>query len=332
MEESVTVVVPTFRRSDALATSLQALVGLASPAPAEIIVVDNAGEDETRRVVEAVRERAPHVRYASEPRGGAATARNHGAALAEGRWLLFCDDDIVPLQDDHVARHLLVHAQHPRALVGGAWTFSPQVRSELAMTPFGRFRIELEESFDREISGRALEAGRLNVPFISSCDLSVERALFEELAGFDEAFPYAGAEDQDLSLRARAAGCALVYDRSITLHHNDRRLSLEAFCTREERSAQTAVVLARNFPHETGQRPLVVENAPGVRGEPWRLRAKKAAKRLLSNPPGLWISHRLAAGAERLGVGDGVLARIYRAAIALHIFHGVRVERRAQND
>ena len=39
------------------------------------------------------------------------------------------------------------------------------------------------------------------------------RETFERIGGFDQTFPFAGAEDQDFSIRAREQGCELVIDR-----------------------------------------------------------------------------------------------------------------------
>jgi GT2 family glycosyltransferase len=327
-ESAFSVVVPTFNRPEVLATTLEALLALDAPRPLEVIVVDNAAEDSTREVVATVTRRAPFVRYVSEPEGGAATARNHGASLARGRWLLFCDDDIVPVQTDHLARHLRLHQAHPGSLGAGAWTFSPELRQALSANPFGRFRINLEEGFSGEIEGHPIGPDQMALQFISACNLSLERSLFTELEGFDDAFDFAGAEDQDLSIRARRAGHLLVYDRSIEVHHNDRWLSLREFGTREERSARTAVVLARNFPDEAGGRPLIVQNRPATRADPARVLVKKGVKRLLSTGAGLSAMHALAAAGERFNIADRGLGRIYSSTLGLRIFNGVRSELR----
>jgi len=69
----------------------------------------------------------------------------------------------------------------------------------------------------------------LKFRWLAPGNLSLCRDLFWEIGGFDEDFPVAGAEDQEFSLRARAAGCRLVLDTRIVCDHNDNRLTLQAY-------------------------------------------------------------------------------------------------------
>lgn len=62
----------------------------------ELIVVDDAGTDDTRTVVEGLRERAPHLAITylrNEQRQGAAYSRMRGVREAANEFVLFCDDD-----------------------------------------------------------------------------------------------------------------------------------------------------------------------------------------------------------------------------------------------
>ena len=91
--------------------------------------------------------------------------------------------------------------------------------------------------------------------------LGMRRELFWDLGGFDQTFPV-GCEAQDFSYRASRAGFQFVYNYDIRLHHNDRRVTLEQFCARQERGAVTAVYLARKHPQRYAERPLITENLP----------------------------------------------------------------------
>jgi GT2 family glycosyltransferase len=316
----VSVIVPTFRRPEALAVTLGALAGVEHPADRhEVVVVDDGSGDETPEVVA----RYPGVRFVQQENRGAAAARNHGARIARGELVLFLDDDIV-VEPSHLARHLLVHARHPRALVNGEWKFAPATIAALRATAFGRYRLTLEEEFRRGATTEALDDGYLLCSVIPSQDLSLPRELFWEIGGFDEDFPAAGAEDQEFSLRARDAGCVLLRDTSIRLLHNDSRVTLEAFCRREERSARTVPYLARRYPEAAVALSYGRGNGRVNRGDGAALASKKLAKSALARDPALSVLRFMIHGLERLGAPDALLARAYSALAGLHIFRGFR--------
>lgn len=100
MTESVAVVVVTYNRADLLARMLDGLARL-DPAPAEVIVVDNASTDHTPDVLARSDVPALHVERTAENLGGAG-GFHHGTRVALERghdrvWLM--DDDVVPAPD-----------------------------------------------------------------------------------------------------------------------------------------------------------------------------------------------------------------------------------------
>ena len=100
--ESFSVVVPTYARPEALAVTLDALLEMDYPeSDFEVIVVDDGPDVATERVVRARQKGPIAMEYRSQSNSGAATARNHGAQVAAGRHVLFCDDDIV-VQRNHL--------------------------------------------------------------------------------------------------------------------------------------------------------------------------------------------------------------------------------------
>jgi len=323
---TVSVVIPTYRRPDALRATLSALAAAEHPASAlEVIVVDDDGSGDAAKVIAALDTGSLRVRCLDGSRGGAAAARNRGAASGEGDLLIFCDDDVI-VQPDHVERHVAAREAVGDPLVNGVWTLPERTLASFRSTPFGRFRLDLQRAFEAEADGRALGDQRYETPLVSARNLAIRRELFWGLGGFDDAFPWAGAEDQDLSLRARKAGCPLVRDHGIRVLHNEQILTLDQFCTREERSAQTAVVLARKFPAEAGDRPLFAENTRVSRSDGFRVAAKKASKWMLARRIPLSVLHRVTRAAERLRAPEAVVRGLYRRVVGLHIFRGVRSE------
>jgi len=95
----VSVILPTYNRSDYLIGALRTLVAQDYPPGSfEVIVVDNASTDDTRDRLNRFTQEVSgtiNVRYAREERRGLVFVRHTGAAHARGEILIFCDDDAV---------------------------------------------------------------------------------------------------------------------------------------------------------------------------------------------------------------------------------------------
>jgi glycosyltransferase involved in cell wall biosynthesis len=320
----VSVIVPTFKRPEALRQTVGALMELEYPADRyEVIVVDDGADEETRAVVERPGAGLPRVSYVPQDHAGVATARNRGAAEARGDLLIFIDDDIVVARD-HLQRHLEDQVRFGDALVNGHWEFSPGLKAELEQTAFGRFRMEVEAWVKDGINKEPLSDDVLRPAHVTACNLGIRAQTFVRLGGFDEDFPYAGCEDQDFSLRAAAAGLPFVYDRAIGLEHNDRRLSLPEFGERQRRGAMTHVLLAARHPAVREESMMLVENGPLRRGEPFRRSVKKLIKSAFARPAGFAVLDFTARVLEVVAPNSGALRRIYWATLGVYIYAGIR--------
>jgi GT2 family glycosyltransferase len=320
---TVSFVIPTHRRPDALRQTLARITLVEHPPDAlEVIVVDNAGERATEQVVAAFVAGSVPVRYERSPEGGAAAARNHGARVAGGELLILLDDDVL-IEPSHVRRHLELRQRYGDCVSGGDLRLSEEVVDALQRTPFGRFRLALERRYRAGEPGEPLGAERRQVPMLASCDLAIARERFLALGGFDERFPYAGVEDRELSTRMCDAGLRLIRDDSIHLAHNDRRLTLEQFCAREERSAATVAVLARIHPEADRGREFAAVNGPVSRADRPGLVARKLVKRALAVPPVTAVAFRVVHAISRVAP-DRMLIPMYQALIGAHIQRGFR--------
>jgi glycosyltransferase involved in cell wall biosynthesis len=88
---SGTVVIPTFNRSRVLSRAIESVLEQ-SFTDFELLVVDDAGNDDTEDVVRVYND--SRIRYIKRPsNGGISSARNTGIADARGNWITFLDDD-----------------------------------------------------------------------------------------------------------------------------------------------------------------------------------------------------------------------------------------------
>lgn len=324
MTSSFSVVIPTFRRPDALAVTLGRILAVDYPADQlEVIVVDDGSGDDTGDLVARFAGGDVAVRLVEQRNRGAAAARNRGAEAAAGDFVLFLDDDIL-VEPGHLAAHLATQQQFDRALVAGEWRFTPEVLEELRRTAFGRYRIALEDSFRTAVPARPLAGECVELDVLPAADLSMRRELFWEIGGFDEAFPAAGAEDQDLSYRAREHGCRLVRNRAIRLLHNDAHMSLASFCKREERRAVTVLVLSSRFPASAAAVGYAEANAPISRSDHPLQVAKKLAKSAAAWPPATRALTHLIHALEIVHAPERVLRGAYSRLAGLYSFRGFR--------
>ncbi len=180
MTIAVSVVVPTFRRPTLLQRCLAALLEQEfQPSEYEIIVVDDAVCDDTRRLVECWSEcghaRGTCVRYmAARHTRGPAAARNIGWRAARGAIVAFTDDDCIP---------------DANWLGAGVGAFRDGV-----VGVDGRVVVPLPPvPTDYQRNEAGLEIGE----FVTA-NCFYRRAALAEVGGFDERFATSWREDSDL--------------------------------------------------------------------------------------------------------------------------------------
>jgi len=186
----VSVIIPTFGRTEKLAESLGAL-NRQNTDRFEVVVVDDGSPQPVTRADLPKFDRF-HLRILRQENRGPAAARNCGATNAEGQILLFTDDDCLPTRD-WVSKLEKEVNSNPEALVGSL-TFNG--------LPNNRWSSASQLILDLvyEHYNRAPE----NAYFLASNNLACRRDLFLQLGGFDTDFPKAGAEDRDFCDRWRA--------------------------------------------------------------------------------------------------------------------------------
>ena len=211
----ISVIIPTFDRSEALHQCLQALVLQEDVAVEwEIIVVDDGSSDNTAEIVQRVSAESPvPIRYVHQSNRGPAAARNRGIRKAEGRFILMTDSD-VHAEADLVHQHLLAHADHPDPSVGvlGLLRWSPN----LEITPFMVWWEHIRFRFDRLLHN----VEPINHTYFYTCNVSVKRQFLLDHGLFNEDFPSAAYEDTELAYRLKDFGFRLVFAPDALAYHD----------------------------------------------------------------------------------------------------------------
>ncbi len=86
---NISVVIPTYNRAHLVTRAVKSVLNQTKP-PAEIIVVDDGSQDDTR---EQLGPFETQIRYIHQPNQGAAVARDNGVKGASSNWVAFLDSD-----------------------------------------------------------------------------------------------------------------------------------------------------------------------------------------------------------------------------------------------
>jgi GT2 family glycosyltransferase len=187
-----TVVIATRDRANFLRACLDALAAQSASGRFDVVVVDNGSSDATPAVIAAA---APLTRgvFVAEPNRG--KARNAGIAAAQGRIIIFCDDDTVA-PPGFVAAHLSAHAGATDRVVSGPIVnvADPALRAPVSAAHYSR-------------------------AFFCTCNASAPKEALDRVQGFDEHFNLYGWEDTDLGVRLRALGMKRVFAWEAFIYH-----------------------------------------------------------------------------------------------------------------
>ncbi|MFI5122417.1 MAG: glycosyltransferase family 2 protein [Vicinamibacteria bacterium] len=199
---TVAVVIATHDRPRRLAQLLAALRAQ-TPAPDEVLVVDDGSAEGTAAVLAAELERGQlplHV-VRREQAAGPATARDQGWRASASELVAFTDDDCAPDQR-WLAEVVRAAQRSPGSFVQGRTLPNPE-----EIDGFG--------PFSRSIWVRELD------PAFQTCNIAYPRELLERIDGFDvRTFGLApGGEDCDLGWRAIEAGARPVFAPEALVHH-----------------------------------------------------------------------------------------------------------------
>ena len=120
----------------------------------EVIVVSDGSTDGTADMVSSIRT-SYRLRLIEQLNAGPAAARNLGVELADGRLILFIDDDVVP-GPECVAAHLEHHVRAPDTVVIGPMLTPADVQ----LSPWVEWeQHQLEKQYSRFAAGEPAHAG-----------------------------------------------------------------------------------------------------------------------------------------------------------------------------
>lgn len=214
-EPQVSVIIPAFNQVEYTVRCLASIHRHPPEATYELIVVDDASNDATERLVGVI----PGLRYfRNQENLGFLRTANRGAAEARGHYLLFLNNDTQVLPG-WLDRLVEAFTTHPDAGIVGAKLIYPSGHLQEAGAALRRDgTVDLIGLNDDP--AKPQYSTLREVDHCSGACLLIEAALFRELGGFDEIYAPAYFEDCDLSLRVLERGYKIIYQPAAEVIHH----------------------------------------------------------------------------------------------------------------
>jgi GT2 family glycosyltransferase len=188
-------------------------------------------------VVETVKDKL-NLTLVRQANKGPATARNTGASKAQGKYLVFTDDDCAPASD-WLSKLAVRFSTAPSSMIGG-YTINA-LKENIYSTASQTLVDYLYEYYNMNSAKPS---------FFASNNIAVPAETFRLLGGFDTSFPLAAAEDREFCDRWLYKGYKMLYAPEVQVYHthelNLRKLWRQhfnygrgAFCFQTIRSKRT---------------------------------------------------------------------------------------------
>ena len=249
----------------------------------ELIVVNDGGTKSFTAIGSNLKQRLP-LKLVDIDHAGPATARNAGAKIACGDYLAFTDDDC-RVEPDWLRRFA-------EGFSDGDW----DVLSGRTLNPFPKncaaaayqYLIDFLYDYMRDEAGNTL--------LLTSNNVACCRSVYDALGGFDETFPWAAAEDLELSYRLLASGYRKCYypDAKVWHHH---RLTWRGYISQQFRYGRGGYLLQQvqeNSKPYQNIRPYPKRSFYGPLGKSlWHAKA----------PPWMWLLQSMSQMAYHAGKG-----------------------------
>jgi glycosyltransferase involved in cell wall biosynthesis len=201
----ISVILPCYNAAKTLSQQLDALAGQVLSRLQvddwEIVLIDNGSQDNSVKIAHHYQQYIPNLRVFSALDGQSASyARNIGATIALGEFLLFCDgDDIVaPTWVEAIYQALSHHD-----FVASRFDY------QRLNGTFGVQRDQLQQLNPKFL------------PHAGGCGIGVRASIHEAIGGFDESIQF--LEDMEYCFRVQIAGYPLFYAEHALIYIRERQ-------------------------------------------------------------------------------------------------------------
>jgi O-antigen biosynthesis protein len=241
----VSIIVPTKDQSRLLKICIDGLTNRTSYKPVEIVIVDNGScEPNARNLIAALRFRDDFIVVEDKGPFNFSRLVNAGIAASSGEICVLLNNDVDVINADWLDE-MVAHALRPEVGAVGAKLYYADgtLQHGGVLLGVGGVAGHQHRCAPRDAGGYF---GRLHFSHSLSCVtaacLAVRRAVYDEVAGFDEEHLAVAFNDVDFCIRVREAGYRIIWTPHAQLYHYESR----------SRGADTTSEKAARFSAETG--------------------------------------------------------------------------------
>lgn len=238
MSPQFSIIIPVYNRPDEVGELLESLT-IQSYNNFEVIVIEDGSTISSKAIVDGYRKKIEHLTYKLIENGGPGPARNEGAAIAEGEWLVFFDSDcIIPTDYFQLLNEYLSGTKIDA--YGGP---------DRAHTGFNTIQKAISYSMTSILTTGGIRGSKSSAEKFKprSFNLGIRRTVFNELKGFSS---LRFGEDMDLSLRLEKAGFKTALVSECWVYHK-RRTKFQQFYKQVFNSGMARIVLGKLHPGTT---------------------------------------------------------------------------------
>ncbi len=222
------IIIPLFNKVEYTRKCIEAIYqNTGSEISFEVILVDNASSDGTKKYLAEAKQRYPNLKFIrNEKNLKFARACNQGAKMAKGRYLVFLNNDTEP-ESGWLRNAISRFAEDEKIGIVGSKLLYPDrtiqhcgiefmenVNPEYRFWPLHRFRTASEDD-PSVIHPEEVQA-------VTGACLFIPRRLFKKVRGFTEDYGMY-FEDTDLCFKVRKEGKSICYEpSSVVIHHEGK--------------------------------------------------------------------------------------------------------------
>jgi glycosyltransferase involved in cell wall biosynthesis len=263
----LSVIIPTYNRARRLPVLIEALLlQNIDHARSEVILVDDGSSDSTWSVLQSYQQKQKDgwIRILSQANQGQAVARQYGVSEAQGRHLLFLDDDMEAAHPGFLQSHLAFHEAAPVPTVALGAILPPKGNPRRPSFEWF-YEKSIRTMYENFQNGTVTPSG---VHFFSA-NVSLPKELFLKVGGFNGNFRQ--AEDRELGLRLQYQGQArFAFVPEAAAYHNSPTGRFRSFMNRARLYGHYDLAIALLYPQQAELHPRQI------------FRSRSLLKRLLS--------------------------------------------------